>query len=123
MCIKESTTKAWCLNCRFSHKEPYGLLCWGEKEPPLVPPSGVCDSWKPKDDENGWLSIDVFGLPKKHEVVVAYTPCDGYQFLGYQINGDWYIYTAMRSTRQIRKNVSHWKPRSLPPAGYKDGFI
>lgn len=50
MLPKLSQFERCCLNCRYSHEESWGLLCWAEKEPPLVPPSCVCDNWKPNAD-------------------------------------------------------------------------
>lgn len=69
-----------------------------------------------------WVSADE-RLPEDEQLVIGYTPCDGYMFVGYHItsiHGDydwshWNIVTAMRSTKKVTKKVSHWRPLPEPP--------
>ena len=78
--------------------------------------------------ENNWISVEE-RLPQNNQLVLAYTPCDGYMFVGYYLEGrtsryawsEWYIVTAMRSTRKMKKKVTHWMPLPQPPdAGADD---
>lgn len=62
-------------------------------------------------------------LPEEGEIVLGYTPCDGYMFVGkcytYKFGNEtdvnWQIITAMRSTRTMKKKVTHWMPLPEPP--------
>jgi hypothetical protein len=68
----------------------------------------------------GWVSVKD-RLPENEKIVIGYTPCDGYMFIGfYRTNkfstyewSEWCIITSMRSTKKITKKVTHWMP--LPP--------
>lgn len=68
----------------------------------------------------GWVSVKD-RMPKNEEIVIGYTPCDGYMFIGFYRTyksdtyewSDWNIITSMRSTKKITKKVTHWMP--LPP--------
>lgn len=68
----------------------------------------------------GWVSVKD-RLPKNEEIVIGYTPCDGYMFIGFYRTSkfstyewsEWCIITSMRSTKKITKKVTHWMP--LPP--------
>lgn len=64
-----------------------------------------------------WISVEE-KLPENEQMVIGYTPCDGYMFVGYyreeQNWKQWYIVTAMRSTKYVTKKVTHWMP--LPEA-------
>ena len=72
--------------------------------------------------EPGWVSVKD-RLPENEEMVVCYTPCDGYMFIGFHRThvsanynwSAWYIITAMRSTKKITKKVTHWMPLPKPP--------
>ena len=60
-------------------------------------------------------------LPENDAMVIGYTPCDGFMFVGYYHEENkydwrqWYIVTAMRSTKVITKKVTHWMPLPEPP--------
>ena len=62
-------------------------------------------------------------LPKENELVLCYTPIDGYMFVGYHFSyqwgnstvSKWRIITAMRSTKDITKKVTYWMPLPAPP--------
>ena len=62
-------------------------------------------------------------LPKDREMVIGFTPCDGFMFVGYHVTSIyhdsdfsyWNIVTAMRSTRKMIKKVTHWMPLPEPP--------
>ena len=64
-----------------------------------------------------WISVKD-KLPEDNQMVIGYTPVDGYMFVGYLTHskwGDileekWHIITAMRSDRRITKRVTHWMP-------------
>jgi len=72
--------------------------------------------------EPEWISVKD-RMPRNEEMVVCYTPCDGYMFVGFHrtyvsANYDWsawYIITAMRSTKKITKKVTHWMRLPKPP--------
>ena len=67
-------------------------------------------------------------LPEDGELVLGYTPCDGYMFVGkcytYKFRNEteirWEIITAMRSTRTMRKKVTHWMPLPTAPESHKE---
>ena len=69
---------------------------------------------------SGWVSVND-RMPENEEIVIGYTPCDGYMFVGFWRTwksgnyewSDWNIITSMRSTKKITKKVTHWMP--LPP--------
>ena len=69
---------------------------------------------------SGWVSVKD-RLPENEEIVIGYTPCDGYMFVGFYRTyksktyewSAWNIITSMRSTKKITKKVTHWMP--LPP--------
>ena len=117
---KQSQFDHCCLNCRYSHRESYGLLCWGEKEPPLVPPDGVCDSWKPIEDEEGWCNIAMVCLPNPGEEVIIHC-MDGTMFFAKWHNteqdGDYWIARGPHDIRHYIKTdwVSHWRPKPKKP--------
>lgn len=62
-------------------------------------------------------------LPEDEEMVIGFTPCDGFMFVGYHVTSiyhdhdfsHWNIVTAMRSTRKMTKKVTHWMPLPEPP--------
>jgi len=62
-------------------------------------------------------------LPEDEEMVIGFTPCDGFLFVGYHVTfiyhdrdfSYWNIVTAMRSTRKMTKKVTHWMPLPEPP--------
>lgn len=60
-------------------------------------------------------------LPENDVMVIGYTPCDGYMFIGYyheEPKYDWKVWrivTAMRSTKVMKKKVTHWLPLPKPP--------
>ena len=62
-------------------------------------------------------------LPENDVVVIGYTPCDGFMFVGYYHEEpkydrkQWKIVTAMRSTKVMKKKVTHWMPLPQPPKG------
>ena len=74
------------------------------------------------EDKLHWISVTE-QLPKDHKMVIGFTPCDGYMFVGYHVtsfynNRDfsyWNIITAMRSTKKMTKKVTHWIPLPTPP--------
>lgn len=61
-------------------------------------------------------------LPEDREMVLCFTPVDGFMFVGFYFSykwgsntvSKWRIITAMRSTKDITKKVTHWMP--LPKA-------
>lgn len=70
----------------------------------------------------GWVSVED-KLPENEKIVIGYTPCDGYMFIGFYRTyksdnyewSDWCILTSMRSTKKITKKVTHWMPLPEPP--------
>lgn len=76
------------------------------------------------DRKGEWISVNE-RLPKSQVMVLCYTPCDGYIFVGYYQKVDpnpywksyWNIITAMRSTKKMTKKVTHWMPLPEPPKG------
>lgn len=70
----------------------------------------------------GWIPVTE-RLPENDAMVIGYTPCDGFMFVGYYHEENkydwrqWYIVTAMRSTKVITKKVTHWMPLPEPPKG------
>lgn len=70
----------------------------------------------------GWISADE-RLPENDVMVIGYTPCDGFMFVGYyheEKEYDWNVWriiTAMRSTKVMKKKVTHWLPLPQPPKG------
>lgn len=74
---------------------------------------------------SGWVSVKD-RLPENEKIVIGYTPCDGYMFIGFYRTykfatyewSDWNIITSMRSTKKITKKVTHWMP--LPPGPEDD---
>lgn len=72
--------------------------------------------------EQEWISVKD-RMPRNEEMVVCYTPCDGYMFVGFHRTyvsahydwSAWYIITAMRSTKKITKKVTHWMRLPKPP--------
>ena len=69
-----------------------------------------------------WISVDE-RLPENDVMVIGYTPCDGFMFVGYYHEEpkydwkQWRIVTAMRSTKAMKKKVTHWQPLPQPPKG------
>lgn len=69
-----------------------------------------------------WISVDD-RLPENDVMVIGYTPCDGFMFVGYyheEPKCDWKVWriiTAMRSTKVMKKKVTHWLPLPKPPKG------
>lgn len=69
-----------------------------------------------------WISVDD-RLPENDVMVIGYTPCDGFMFVGYHHEEPkydwkvWRIITAMRSTKVMKKRVTHWLPLPQPPKG------
>lgn len=69
-----------------------------------------------------WISVDD-RLPENDVMVIGYTPCDGFMFVGYyhqEPKYDWEVWrivTAMRSTKVMKKKVTHWMPMPQPPKG------
>lgn len=71
---------------------------------------------------SSWISVND-RLPEYGELVLGYTPCDGYMFVGkcytYKFGNEtdtiWQIITAMRSTRTMKKKVTHWMPLPAAP--------
>lgn len=67
-----------------------------------------------------WISVDE-RLPENDVMVIGYTPCDGFMFVGYYHEEPeydwklWRIVTAMRSTKVMKKKVTHWMPLPQPP--------
>ena len=69
-----------------------------------------------------WISVDE-RLPENDVMVIGYTHCDGFMFVGYyheEKKYDWKVWriiTAMRSTKVMKKKVTHWLPLPHPPKG------
>lgn len=120
MIPKQSQIKRCCLNCRYSHQESYGLLCWGEKEAPLVPPDSVCESWKPIEDENGWRDIRLIGFPPENEIVIIRDTYGRMFFAKYknsQSDGEYWLIPDLVGSRHTMKlnKVTHWKEKPAQP--------
>ena len=75
-----------------------------------------------------WISVDD-RLPENDAMVIGYTPCDGFMFVGYyheEPKYDWKVWrivTAMRSTKIMTKKVTHWMPLPEPPKDIARGGI
>lgn len=71
-----------------------------------------------KAQETNWTSVED-EMPENEAIVIGYTPCDGYMFVGYhkttKYGSGWYIITAMRSWKKMTKKVTHWRPLPEPP--------
>ena len=69
-----------------------------------------------------WIPVDD-RLPENDVMVIGFTPCDGFMFVGYYHEEPkydwkaWMIITAMRSTKVMKKKVTHWLPLPHPPKG------
>lgn len=69
-----------------------------------------------------WISVDE-RLPENDVMVIGFTPCDGFMFVGYyheEPKYDWKVWrivTAMRSTKVMKKKVTYWMPLPQPPKG------
>ena len=69
-----------------------------------------------------WISVED-RLPENDVMVIGFTPCDGFMFVGYYHEEpkydwkSWMIITAMRSTKVMKKKVTHWLPLPQPPKG------
>ena len=69
-----------------------------------------------------WISVED-RLPENDVMVIGFTPCDGFMFVGYYHEEPkydwkaWMIITAMRSTKVMKKKVTHWLPLPQPPKG------
>jgi hypothetical protein len=78
----------------------------------------TCNSVRFEYDGPRWISVEE-RLPENEQIVIGYTPCDGYMFVGYYREEknwkQWYIVTAMRSTKYMTKKVTHWMPLPEPP--------
>lgn len=69
-----------------------------------------------------WISVED-KMPPNNQMVIGYTPCDGFMFVGFYRAekhhtydwSNWYIITAMRSTKIVKKKVTHWMPLPEPP--------
>ena len=69
-----------------------------------------------------WISVEE-RLPQSEQMVLCYTPCDGFMFVGFYREVEpnpywksyWNIITAMRSTKKVTKKVTHWMPLPEPP--------
>lgn len=76
--------------------------------------------------QSEWISVEE-RLPRSEQMVLCYTPCDGFMFVGFyrEVKPNpywksyWNIITAMRSTKKMTKKVTHWMP--LPEAPKKGG--
>jgi len=70
-------------------------------------------------DHYRWISTKD-QMPPNDQMVIGYTPVDGRMFVGFHRSvtysflnepvSYWYIETAMRSTKQIKKKVTYWMP-------------
>ena len=69
-----------------------------------------------------WISVED-RLPENDVMVIGFTPCDGFMFVGYYHEEpkydwkSWMIITAMRSTKVMKKKVTHWLPLPQLPKG------
>lgn len=63
---------------------------------------------------NGWISVKD-RLPEGTETVLAHCK-DGGMFVGQHMYfGQWEIWTAMKSTKIVRRIVTNWMPLPEPP--------
>ena len=120
MTQKQSQLERCCLNCRYSHKESYGLLCWGEKEAPPVHPDDVCEYWKPIEDENGWRDIEIAGLPPADETIIvrdAYGRMFFAKYKNSRSDGEyWLVLDPAGGRHAIRLNqITHWMKKPPQP--------
>lgn len=76
------------------------------------------------DKTSEWISVED-RLPENDAMVIGYTPCDGFMFVGYyheEPKYDWKVWrivTAMRSTKIMTKKVTHWMPLQPAPKDMK----
>ena len=107
------------LDEHISYKEEYGVLfdtpfCKAVEDVLKILKNGVT--------VQEWISVDD-RLPENDVMVIGYTPCDGFMFVGYyheEPKYDWKVWkivTAMRSTKVMTKKVTHWMPLPQPPKG------
>lgn len=73
---------------------------------------------------NHWINVND-KMPPDNQLVLGYTPVDGYMFVGYHQtlhdgHSYWRIVTAMRSYKTIHKRVTHWMPLPTAP-DYRKG--
>ena len=106
--------KSICPNC--IHRN----LCIAENNQPCFECNRFIDANGVTVQE--WISVDD-RLPENDVMVIGYTPCDGFMFVGYyheEPKYDWKVWrivTAMRSTKVMTKKVTHWMPLPQPPKG------
>ena len=75
-----------------------------------------------------WISVKD-KLPDSKQIVLGYTPADGFMFVGFLERSKvpnytwerWRIITAMRSTKKITKKVTHWMPLPEAPECFAKG--
>lgn len=90
----------------------------------------VDDAMKLLQTQQQWISVED-SLPPDDQMVIGYTPVDGYMFVGFHkthkysyidtSHSCWYIITSMRSTKHMHKKVTHWMPLPEPPEVTQDG--
>ena len=86
--------------------------------------SQVCDVLSEIPSAQQWIPVSE-RLPEDHAMVIGFTPCDGFMFVGFHVTNKykgrdfsrWYLVTAMRSTQTMTKKVTHWMPLPEPPKG------
>lgn len=100
-----------CLFCKYD--------CGITQVQPYEFPCNVCENYShfeeyKTDKQTEWISVND-RLPENAETVLAHCK-DGGMFVGrYMSNGDWQIWTAMKSTRIVRRTITHWMPLPTAP--------
>lgn len=122
-CCSKSISKACPMEC------PYRVECLMQDDK-LYMYSVMHDALELMKEPPQWISVDD-RMPPDDQMVIGYTPVDGYMFIGFHkihkyslkdasySYSYWYIITSMRSTKHMHKKVTHWMPLPEPPKEVK----